>query len=1118
MLGGSAKHAEAAAAAAAGGGGGGATTAGTVAAAYRDKHEQVLRIAASDVAAVAGYHEWVDVRELFLERLLYQDLDHLLRIDAANVGIEVEDRRQRSEMLLAKAGDGELAAVRKRAGDGAAVATVQDAQALRDKTRSLLKEAEGKQRLSKAEAKELENDLRHDINTQFGTRNENFALSVYERRSGSEVICSNERIMVWPFPGSKVSGDEVPDGALKPPIELSKGWVKKLRRGGPEHAPSSTAAEAVFASAVARCLAELPASSTRAGGDANGDGRSREGEENGTGAAAAAAAVGGAGDGSGAGGGAAGGKDASGGGAGREVMDVDSPVAPDVSAGGAKGRGSGGGGGSDAEQELVPGVPWPEWRRGSSRSIAAGSVEAGAVSPVSPADAPKLCSGTATPASAGDGLSTALPSAPGAKGAGPGTTRDDCGGLWFPPSLTPRQQAVVKAAAAELGLCHGSVAGEAGEVRVVVWEPAPALPSSTRTTRLSAGESGAAAVAAVVPAAPVSVSSGSSNARRGSFVPLQPAPTAPPSATDADPGSDRASSGNDGSGGALAATGGAQGARRGSLRGSMAGSKLTAESVPPDQPAATTATEDKGKNGVSAVSSTDGGTTTATTTTTTMTSSEGGASSSSSSSSSTDSSVDGIAVAAAPAAATAKAGSKTADIFGGDAVYAWGEGPDAQAAAAGEEAFVLPSETPHGAEDMSDGQGWSVWSRDPQATSPPPLEIPGRPRDGGTASPTGGASGLTFDSPFASEALPPTTSRGGGGGEGAGARGAETTLRERRKNACFVVVGAVDGVAEEVTEAPEDAETWETRRVVVEVKNRMHRARNPPPLYDQIQLVTYMLMIGAPAGDLVQFVKTGAGRGSGRRGAAENEKDSRATAGDVLVSRVELNCRTYRHREHWEGTILPRLYEFARMVYRFRGDDLRRWRYLLAAPEEQREMLVECCPYLENVIPRSSAAAADPSPPPPPLPRAPPPMSGRTTAGQDSSGWGAGTPATSGGAAPDAQSTAAVGVSVEAAGKSSGGDGSKREVSDEQNAEKVSRNGTGGGRGGGGDGGGSGTAVTAVLSLEPLGDVEAEAAAAAAAVAAAASTSPARKKPKVVQEGAVAVDRSDAGQVQGVAD
>ena len=53
--------------------------------------------------------------------------------------------------------------------------------------RSLLKEAEGSKKLTKAEAKELDRDLRHDINTQFGTRNENFALSVYERRSGTEV-------------------------------------------------------------------------------------------------------------------------------------------------------------------------------------------------------------------------------------------------------------------------------------------------------------------------------------------------------------------------------------------------------------------------------------------------------------------------------------------------------------------------------------------------------------------------------------------------------------------------------------------------------------------------------------------------------------------------------------------------------------------------------------------------------------------------------------------------------------------------------------------------------------------------------------------------------------------
>lgn len=92
-----------------------------------------------------------------------------------------------------------------------------------------------------------------------------------------------------------------------------------------------------------------------------------------------------------------------------------------------------------------------------------------------------------------------------------------------------------------------------------------------------------------------------------------------------------------------------------------------------------------------------------------------------------------------------------------------------------------------------------------------------------------------------------------------------------------------------------------------------------------------MLMIGAPVGDLVQFVKTGAaGRGDGKR--EPPTREAGAAADGVLVSRVELDCRTYHHKKHWEETILPRLYAFARMVYRFRGDDLLRWRYLLAAP------------------------------------------------------------------------------------------------------------------------------------------------------------------------------------------
>lgn len=64
---------------------------------------------------------------------LAQDLDHVLRTDAANLGMEVEAKRERSEKLLAKAGDGELRALQRRSGDGEKVATVQDAQALQAK-------------------------------------------------------------------------------------------------------------------------------------------------------------------------------------------------------------------------------------------------------------------------------------------------------------------------------------------------------------------------------------------------------------------------------------------------------------------------------------------------------------------------------------------------------------------------------------------------------------------------------------------------------------------------------------------------------------------------------------------------------------------------------------------------------------------------------------------------------------------------------------------------------------------------------------------------------------------------------------------------------------------------
>ncbi|CBN75877.1 conserved unknown protein [Ectocarpus siliculosus] len=658
-----------------------------------------------------------------------QDLDHLLRLDAANVGAEVEDKRQRSERLLSKAGNGQLRAVRKKAGDGAAVDTVKDAQALREKARSLLKDAEVKKKLSKEEAKELENDLLKDINTQFGTRNENFALDVYERRCGTEVICSNERILVWPFPGSKISGDGVPDRALDPPPELSQGWTKRGSRRGSGR--SSSAAEPA-----------LPASAApeRAGQGPKGQGQVIS-----------------------------------------STRCSDDPVDDAAGSAGSNGNGSG--------------VKRPtEGKREES----------------SPGFAARLRRGSCLPQKAAPSPATVM----------------------MTESMTDGDDATARAQQEEC--------------------------------------------------------------RRGSM-----AETLPPAVAMTET-EDKRSSMTSTNGGSTAIA----------SEGSNFGSIYSASGTTPPPPAAAAAA---------------------------------------------------VATATAPGATKTKAGLMNLETFGGDAVYAWGEGPAEPSEPKEEDEAVAEEEEP-------EEQEWSVWARDTEAVNPPPSEV--GPQDAGN----GSAAGMEEE---------PARGAAGWGSK---------TMRERRKEACFVVVGAVDGVAEEVTDAPEDAESWETRRVVVEVKNRMYKATNPPPLYDQIQLVTYMLMIGASVGDLVQFVKTTtAGRGNGKREVPRKEAPTAvtATADDVLVSRVELDCRTYRHRKHWGQVVLPRLYEFARMVYRFRGDDLLRWRYLLATPEEQRDMLVECCPYLDSVIPRApatAAAAAAAVPPSLPSPTPGAPKTGLKATGLDGGG------------------------------------------------------------------------------------------------------------------------------------
>lgn len=83
-------------------------------------------------------------------------------------------------------------------------------------------------------------------------------------------------------------------------------------------------------------------------------------------------------------------------------------------------------------------------------------------------------------------------------------------------------------------------------------------------------------------------------------------------------------------------------------------------------------------------------------------------------------------------------------------------------------------------------------------------------------------------------------------------------VKKRRRTVpkpSFVLIGRVDGVSHQLDLRSEDPAQWsKTLRVVVEMKSRVNRISSPPPLYEQIQLVSYMIILGCHCGDLVQAV------------------------------------------------------------------------------------------------------------------------------------------------------------------------------------------------------------------------------------------------------------------------
>jgi hypothetical protein len=100
---------------------------------------------------------------------------------------------------------------------------------------------------------------------------------------------------------------------------------------------------------------------------------------------------------------------------------------------------------------------------------------------------------------------------------------------------------------------------------------------------------------------------------------------------------------------------------------------------------------------------------------------------------------------------------------------------------------------------------------------------------------------------------------------------------------------------------------------VIEVKNRLNRFMNPLPKYDIAQLQTYLYILDAKEGELVEHLKK-----------------------DVAQSKMTIVPRDLRM---WETEILPFLLRFSNALGEFLKDEEAQAQYLSSEPPERKEII-----------------------------------------------------------------------------------------------------------------------------------------------------------------------------------
>ena len=163
---------------------------------------QILRFNSSDIAAIAGYHEYKHPVDLF-EYYLYQDLIDLFYLDCVNLDLAVVSEEEETERIMKKLKSAQPEVhnnLTQRKKDLEKPETLQSGSKVFDLTTDVSKIlGKTKDVLNNQEIRLLSDALCGTSKKEYGIRNESSALDLYEKMTGYDVMDRNSSLLVWPL-------------------------------------------------------------------------------------------------------------------------------------------------------------------------------------------------------------------------------------------------------------------------------------------------------------------------------------------------------------------------------------------------------------------------------------------------------------------------------------------------------------------------------------------------------------------------------------------------------------------------------------------------------------------------------------------------------------------------------------------------------------------------------------------------------------------------------------------------------------------------------------------------------------------------------------------------------